>query len=368
MAEDKKGIPGGPVINVAPKGSTTKITYIWMPDKNGNLIKADAAKVKKAFATLPTSAVLALQEYLISVENVSKPTRAQRNTLWNSIVDGAVAAFKDGKKQSPWDVLTTLTKTAPEVTGADVSYIEYDQLTADALLNKVAKKIGFDVANLSAKDKTEFFTKLQTEAKASGKQVTRIAKDGGKETVTTPSLFDAVAFTESFLWAKVNINDTTKIPSSAITNIAGIKSLLRAYNITNRSTKEINQLALDITSGAKTIEAVKLEFQADAIKNYPALADRFAANPNLTVRDVFEPILNTVAKLWEVDPETLDLNDPNLERLARPDGVLGKAAPASVADAYSFAINHPNFEKTLQSQNMGRDTAVSTARAMGFGI
>jgi hypothetical protein len=363
-----KDVPGGPVITVAPKGSTKKITYIWMPDKNGNLVKADSAKVKKAFTTLPEDAVLALQEYLISVENKANPTRAQRNTLWNSIVDGAIASFKDGKKQSPWDVLKVLEKSAPDVTGTTISYTEYDQLTADALLSKVSKKIGFDINGLTASDKTEYFNKLQEEAKAGGKIVTRKAKEGGTEQVTTPSLFDATSFTESFLWAKVNLADTTKLPASAITNISGIKALLRAYNITNRSQKEINQLGIDIASGGKSIDALKLQFQQDAIKNYPALADRFTANPNLTVRDIFEPILNTVAKLWEVDPETLDLNDPNIEKLARPDGVVGKAQPASVAEAYNFAINHPNFDKTLQSQGMARNSAIGAARAMGFGI
>lgn len=360
--------PAGPVINVTPKGSTKKVTYIWMPDKNGNLVKADAAKVKKAFTTLPEDAVLALQEYLVGVENKTNPTRAMRNTLWNSIVDGAVASFKDGKKQTPWDVLKSLEAAAPDVTGTTISYTEYDQLTATALLGKVSKKIGFDIANLSDADKSEFFTKLQEEAKTSGKTVTRKAKDGGVEQVTTPSMFDAASFTESFLWAKVNLGDTTKLPSSAITTITGVKSLLRAYNISNLSQKEVNQLGIDLASGAQSLDAIKVRYQQQAMKDYPALADRFANNPSLTVRDVFEPMLNTIAKLWEVDPESLDLNDPNLEKLARPDGVVGKAQPASIAEAYNFAINHPNFDKTLKAQDMARSAAIGGARAMGFGI
>jgi hypothetical protein len=363
-----KVIPGGPVINVAPKGSTKKINYIWMPDKNGNLVKADSAKVKKAFTTLPEDAVLTLQEYLIGVENKTNPTRAMRNALWNSIVDGAIASFKDGKKQTPWDVLDALEKAAPDVTGTNISYTEYDQLTADALLNKTSKKIGFNLANLSIADRIEFFDKLQVEAKASGKTVTRKAVGGGTETITTPSLFDANSFTESFLWAKVNLGDTTKLPSSAITTIAGVKSLLRAYNINNLSQKEVNQLGIDLASGAQSLDTIKVRYQQQAMRDYPALAERFSANPNLTVRDAFEPMLNTIAKLWEVDPESLDLNDPNIEKLARPDGVVGKAQPASIAETYKFAINHPNFDKTIKGQDMARDAAISGARAMGFGI
>jgi hypothetical protein len=367
--DEKTDIPQGPVITgITPKDNAKKISYIWMPDKNGNLVKADASKVKKSFATLPQDAVLALQEFLITVENKTNPTRAQRNTLWNDIIDGAAAAFKDGQKVSPWEVLETLTQNAPDVSGISVSYTEYDKLTADALLNKVSKKIGFDVNNLSDADKAEYFAKLQQEAKAGGKTVTRKAAAGGVEQVTTPSTFDALSFTESFIWAKVNFADTTKLPSSAITSISGVKSLLRQYNITNLSQMEIDQLGIDLASGSKSLDTIKLDFQQKAIRDYPALASRFESNPNLTVRAALEPILNTVAKLWEIDPESLDLNDPNIEKLVRPDGVVGKLPPASVAEAYNFAINHPNFEKTLKAQDMARDSATSVARAMGFGI
>jgi hypothetical protein len=50
MAGGKTDIPQGPVITVTPKNNAKKISYIWMPDKNGNLVKADASKVKKSFA------------------------------------------------------------------------------------------------------------------------------------------------------------------------------------------------------------------------------------------------------------------------------------------------------------------------------
>lgn len=367
MAE--KDTPQGPDIGpIAPKGSKKVISYIWMPDKNGNLVKANASTVKKAFASLPQDAVLALQEYLISVENRTNPTRAQRGALWNSVVDGAVAAFKDGKKQSPWDVLDVMEKNSPEVTGASVAYINYDEVTADAYLNKIAKKIGYDPAQLTPEDRTDFFNKLQTEAKASGKTVTRKAVGGGTETVTTPSLFNAADFTESYLWAKVNVGDTANIPSGAIANIAGIKSLLREYNVTKLVPKEINQLGVDLSSGAKTLEDVTTTIREEAIKDYPQFATRFTANPKLTVRDVVSPIINAIAQTWEVSADTIDINDPKIEKLIRPDGVVGKLPPASVSDAITFAMNDKKFDGTVKSKTMATDAAKGSLRAMGFGI
>ena len=42
--------PAGPVIVIPAKTSGKVKTYIWMPDKNGNLIKAEASTVKKSFS------------------------------------------------------------------------------------------------------------------------------------------------------------------------------------------------------------------------------------------------------------------------------------------------------------------------------
>lgn len=364
-----KPIPEAPkVISIPEKGSKKVVSYLWMPDAQGNLVKAETSTIKKAFTTLPQDAILALQEYLITVENRTAPTRAQRNSLWNSIVDGASAAFKSGKKQSPWDVLEVLKKNSPTTTGSVIEYTSYDELTANALLNKISNKIGFDATSLSDTDRTEFFNKLQAEASASGKSVTRKAVGGGMEKVTIPSLFDANSFTESFIWAKVNLEDTTNLPSAAIKQISGVKSLLKDYNISNLSQKEITKLGVDLASGARTLAEIKEGFQKSAIKNYPQFAERFADNKDLTVRDIAEPILNVIAKAWEVEPSTLDINDPDIEKLIRPDGVVGKMPPATVGDAYLFAVNHPKFDNTVQSIKMGSSAATGAARAMGFGI
>ena len=49
-------IPAGDVEGIrsqfGTKGSGKVINYIWMPDKNGNLVKKDSAIIKKTFSTL----------------------------------------------------------------------------------------------------------------------------------------------------------------------------------------------------------------------------------------------------------------------------------------------------------------------------
>jgi len=360
--------PKGPTI-VIPKKETKgpKITYIWMPDAKGNLVKADASVVKKSFAKLPGSAQVALTQYLLTIAN-KQPTDAARQALWNDIVDGAIASFKEGKKQSPWDVLNVLTKNSPAVTGESVTYTEYDSIASDALLANIAKTIGFDVNILSSADKKEFFDKLNKEAKASGKTTTRRAATSGMETIVTPSLFNAKDFTESFLWAKVNFDDTSKLPSSAITQISSIKGILKANGISDLSQKEINALGVALASGKQTIDALKKDLGAKAAARYPLFAKRLQDTPGLTVMDVVEPYVTQMAKYWEIDPNTIDLDNPDLDKFIRPDGTAGNVQMGSLSDWISYLKNHPNSEKASWSKDLARDNAVGVARAMGFGV
>jgi hypothetical protein len=360
--------PAGPtgITSIAPKGSKVEKTYIWMPDGNGNLVKAEASTIKKSFAKLPVESQIALTEYLLGVAN-RQPTDSARQNLWNDIVDGAVASFKQGKKQSPWDVLDVMTKNNPGNQGVTSSIIEYDRIASDALLSKIGKSLGFDITILSEADKADFLAKVNTEAGASGKSTTRKATTGGYETVTTPSLFDPKTFTEAYLWGKVTLDDVSKLPSTAIKQVAAVKTLLKAYGINNLSTKETNQIGIDIASGTKTVDELRNELSLKAQKLYPAYADRLSKNPSLTMSDIAEPIIGTLAKAWEMDASQFDLSDPNVMRFLNND-VTGKAPAASIAEVYDFAMTHENRQKTKAENDIARNKATGIARAMGWGI
>ena len=350
---------------IGNKKTATK-TYIWLPDSKGVLKKVESTVAKKAFVNLPAGSQVALAEYLIAT-NI-KPTDASRKTLWNSLVDGAVESYKKGKKETPWDSLDTLIKNAPDLTPESVAYTEYDDITADALLSNIAKSLGFDTSLITAAEKTDFITKLNEQAKASGRVVQRKVTGGGTETVTTPSLFNAKDFTESWLWAKVNLDDVKTIPGKAIAQISSVKSVLRAYNVTKFSTKEINEFGIQLASGKLTADSLAETLSAEASKNYPLYASRFANNTKLTVRDIAEPAINIIAKYWEIDPESIDLDNDMLDKFLRPDGTVGKAEPMSLADLTMAVKNHPNAEKTTWANEAARDGAVGVARAMGFGV
>lgn len=362
MAE--KPVPGGGDIIIPTKADKKEITYIWMPDGKGNLVKADASTVKKSFSKLPLESQIALSEYLLGISN-RQPTDSARQNLWADIVDGAVASFKEGKKQSPWDILQVMTENSPMMQGVTTNIIEYDGINANALLNKIANQIGFDLSLITSEDRVDFLKKVNQEA-STGKTIQRKATTGGYETITTPSLFDPKTFTESFLWAKVNLGETKNIPSAAIKQISNVSTLLKAYGINNLSSKEINALGVEVASGTKTLDDLKLEFSNKAQKLYPAYAERLKTTPTLTMSDIAEPIISTLSKVWEMDAGSFELSDPNVARFLNPD-VTGKSPAPTITDVYNFALNHPNREKTKAAIEEARDAGIAFARAAGFG-
>lgn len=348
------------------KGSKGEKTYLWMPDKDGNLVKKEASTVKRSFAKLSAQAQIALTEYLIRVQN-KVPTDASRRTLFNSIVDGAVASYKEGKKQTPWDVLGIMTQNAPDLANQQVNYTGYDKFTADAFLNQIADSIGFDLELLTDEDRADFLAKINEAAKAGGKTVTRQVSGGGVETVTTPAVFNAKEFAQNYLWSKVNLGDPKTLPVSVINQASAIRDLLKDNGL-DLSDLEVSKIALDLSSGKKGIDALQQEFADMASRNYPQLAERLKATPGLTVRQAVSPIISTIAKAWEVDPSTIDINDPMIDQLIRPDGIIGKQAPKTNYDAYQWAVSQPQYESTTAAIGKAQEAALGLARAMGWGV
>lgn len=353
------------------KGSKKTINYIWMPDKNGNLVKRDSALVKKSFAKLSSAAQVALAEYIISVQN-RQPTDAARKTLFNSLVDAAVASYKQGLKETPWDALTKLTKTAPKVGGPSIAYTAYDKITSDALLRNAAKELGFaegSFAQFGEKDLNDFYNKIQEASKAGAKVTETIVKpDGSTETITRPGTFDPKAFAANYLWAKVNIGEPKTLPSSVLNQIDALKRILKSNGLGYLSDKEVSNYALQLTKGELDLGNLQKEFNTKAAELYPLFGDRLRNNPNLTVMDLAEPYIQQMAKWWEIDPGTIDLDNPDLDKFLRPDGTAGKVPMGSVADFVNYLKNHPNAEKTSWAKELAQDAAVGLARAMGFGV
>ena len=363
--------PSKETIIITPKGSKKTINYIWMPDKDGNLVKKDSAFVKRSFASLSKNAQAALADYVISIQG-RQPTDAARKNAFNTIIDAAVAAFKEGKKETPWDVLARQIKNAPAQGGPTVTYSVYDKMTSDAVLRKAARDLGFSegsFAQFGETDLEDFFNKIQEASKAGAKQRQQIVRpDGTTEIIEVPASFDANSFARNYLWAKVNIGDPKTLPSSVINQVDSLRAVLKANGLGYLSNKEISNFALQLAKGEVELTDLQKQFNAKAAELYPLFGERLKANPSLTVMDLAEPYINQMAKWWEVDPGTIDLDNPDLDRFLRPDGTAGKVPMGSVADFVNYLKMHPNAEKTTWANENARQLATGFARMAGFGV
>lgn len=366
MAETS--VPGAPVLpSFGSKGSKKVKTYVWASDSKGNLVKVEASTAKKSFATLDEKQQTALAQYLISTNIL--PTTNALKSLWDKVIDGAVAEYKTGKQSTAWDVLGVLTANTPVQTGIISTQVrEYDPVTANAYLNNIALTIGYDTTQLSDTDRADFASKIQSEAAASGKVTTKKVVSGGTETVVTPDVFDPKTFAENWLWSKVNLGDTTKLPASAVTSLASVNKILRGNGIDYLAPMEVNKLAVDLAAGKKSLASIQSDYHAQAIKNYPQLADRLTANPGSTVMDLASTAVSSIAKWLELDPDTIDLNNQYLDKYLRPDGPSGKQPIGSLADLVTTLKNSPEAEKTSWANDAAQNAATSLARAMGFGV
>lgn len=260
--------------------------------------------------------------------------------------------------------------------------VQINPVAAKALLDASMAEIGF-TGKLSSKDLNEFVNQFNAEAARQIEKAIRTTKEettGGTtpeevrknrtQSVTTKilSFFDPKQFARDYLWAKVNFKKEEGLPTTAAEVIGKVRSLAKDYNLSMVSDVELLNEAKNVAMGRKKLEDLQVEFGQKAATYYPLYSERIKLNPNATLRELNQPAINILAKTLEIDPTQISLDDPLLERFARPDGLIGKAQQPTLAELQMAAMNDPRFDKTSTAINMGRQSAISFARAMGYSI
>ncbi|HET7639975.1 MAG TPA: hypothetical protein VFK47_14700, partial [Ktedonobacteraceae bacterium] len=118
-----------------------------------------------------------------------------------------------------------------------------------------------------------------------------------------------------------------------------------------------------IVSGADSLQARRANIQTIAESTFPAYADQI--KEGVTVGQIAAPYLATQAKLWEQDPNSIDLFDPTLR------GALQQTTKASeTSDAIPTQLPLYDFEKQLRQNakwlttNNARESMTSTAKSI----
>jgi hypothetical protein len=256
--------------------------------------------------------------------------------------------------------------------------IKLTDVAAKQLLDTIMADIQF-TGKLSKQDLTDFVNKYNTAANAQLETVVQTVrsqtKPGDTEEdikniikTTSESFFQPKDFAKDYLWSKVNFADEKTLGAKALNALTNARQIARAFNLSTVSDIEIQEAAKRIATGKITAEDYKTELAAKAAAEYPQLADRFKNTPGATVRSLYNPILKAIADAWETDVESLDLKDPFIDSLLRPDGVIGKAPAVTIGEATQKALMHPRANNTEKQISNAKNAAAGFARAIGFGI
>ena len=255
--------------------------------------------------------------------------------------------------------------------------IKLTDISAKQLLESIAREIQF-TGTFSKEDIKNFVDSYNKKANEQLDIVVRDVKSSAaagataediKTTISTkfPNFFDPKSFTRDFIWSKVNFADQVSLGAKALDALQTTRQIYKDFN-TTASDVEIQATAKRIAKGEISADDLKTELSRVAALNYPQLAERFKNTPGATTRALVLPTLKIVADAWGVPIDTLDLSDPFIDSLIRPDGVVGKAAPKTPSEVFNAAMMHPNRDKSVAGNQDARNAATAFGKAMGFGV
>ena len=271
------------------------------------------------------------------------------------------------------DTLTTSTQTS-------ATRLTYN--TAKALLLETLKSTGINY-KITADDIKNFRAEFKAAQDAQIEKVVQTARsqikpgataDAQKKVIESvarqefPSFFKPADFTSEWLWKKVDFKNEAALGNKALGTLTSVRGLVDAFHLLSVDDNAMRTAAKQIAMGKMTLEEYNVQLQQQAKKDYPAFADRFDKDPTLTTKDIATPVINLLAKTWQVDAGTIKMDNPLVMSYMYFAGPDGKGKQPSMYDILLKAKQDPKFELTEEANTNARDAATGLARAFGFGV
>lgn len=112
-----------------------------------------------------------------------------------------------------------------------------------------------------------------------------------------------------------------------------------------------------------TREGVEQRMRLEAMKRYGHMEDELKRG--LTVRQILQPMTNTVAQTLEMSPDQLDLSDPRWRPLLEHTDQDGNTRTMTTAEADRWARMQPEFAKTKTARDEVYDVSSRIIESMG---
>jgi murein DD-endopeptidase MepM/ murein hydrolase activator NlpD len=119
-----------------------------------------------------------------------------------------------------------------------------------------------------------------------------------------------------------------------------------------------------LISGTTNAEDIDNELQKQAMSMFPGLTNQLSQGQ--TLRAAADPWLNAIAGVWEVDPTTLNLNDPFVQRALNYTDEKGNVSTMNLYDTKKMARRSPNSDFTSWAKEEKTGIANTILRDFGF--
>jgi hypothetical protein len=162
--------------------------------------------------------------------------------------------------------------------------------------------------------------------------------------------------------AKVNKNgDFTSGQAAAYQS--RFRAMAEDYGL-NVSDTTMTAWVREALNGGQDESSIKNQMIRAASSRYVALADRLKAGE--TIKQIADPYIQSYGKILEVNPETINIDDPLVQRALQAKDKKGKPATQTVYDFEQTLRKDPRWRQT----NNARDLMSSTANAVlsSFGL
>jgi hypothetical protein len=272
------------------------------------------------------------------------------NTAWNAIVTNYASANSVAKKpfitwfndqaeyfknlQGVGDGTSTLLQ--PSITSKQEAYDDFNTF--------ILESTGL---NANPKDAEQYYKKLrQLEKTKVAKQVT--TKTGTTTTqVVTGGITkeDREALAASFIPKYIDIKGVQNIGGAVGSNLATLRKLASDYNVV-LSDAEIRKYAVDALTNKNVLDNAQLKIKNTAKVRYQNLGNFI--DQGLTVRDIASQYINTMARVLEVNPDTIQLDNKYID------------------NALSTFANFTDFNKMLRNSPEWQYTDNARSEAAGY--
>jgi CHAP domain len=248
-------------------------------------------------------------------------------------------AIKDTKWYAKNADYTREALTAQAIGGADWKS-QVQEATAN--VTAAAAQMGVPVTSMSDRQMKELADRYIFEGWGQPDRANVMKQELAKMIATTDGMYTGVAGTVEDSLKRIAINNGLTLDQSFY-----------------------NTAAKQVATGAATLDDYERQVREQAASYWPTFSDQIIAGQD--ARNLASGYINTMARTLELDPNSIDLNDPSLRgAMTQIDEKTGKPKPVGLWDFEQGLRKRPEYMGTKQAEDKVVESGVGILTRMGF--